>query len=681
MICPNPNCLMDTPSFPCIYCAHNPAPLGTSSKPLDGICAACSLPTPAYPCVNCGHRPTSGNTHKVPLLNITLMGRYRLESILAVGGMGKIYRGTDTLFDRPCAIKEILPASDPAEQKQALSLFEQEAALLASLHHTHIVTLIDYFVERGNAFLVMELCSGGDLSDLKMPITEMQALDLGIQVAKALSVLHQQNIIYKDLKPANVLLRDNGQAVLADFGISRVFNPTKARDTQRFVSKGYAPPEQYAEGIQTLPSADIYAFGATLYHLLTGTAPENWIREYFVEFPRLKQLRPDLTKDLAVVLEKCVEGKKTSRFQNGHELLDALMPLKRRWEAALCKCGHQNPPDSLKCTQCGTSLLKPTGFEAHFPHRLNLSLHKPPQKLWEITLGKTRGMPMLHNGILQVVTEAGQWLDINLQGQVVRSRNVPASKSTPVITSQGPVLGTEQGLILPERRILEHHVFFAPPLCDSEMYALSYAGVLFKLDQRGLLIWQSSLGGQGISSPVLAGNRVICTLKEGKVVSLDAPSGQMHWSTSVSAPVFGMPVVLGDQVYVQDHLGNLNLLNLQSGARRSSLPIIGKNYNMPHQNSLGWAFADHSGQVVLMDTQMNLKWSVHLPHPVVASPLLVQGLVLIADEKGQLHGLDTHSGQKTFVLEHQDRLIVPPICDGNTLVTLTQGGTLSCFVG
>lgn len=675
-----PNCLMETPTFPCIYCAHNPATSAGSSKPSGGICEACSLPTLAYPCVNCGHRPTSGTT-KAPLLNITLMGRYRLESILAVGGMGKVYRGTDTLFDRTCAIKEILPSSDPAEQKHALALFEQEAALLASLHHTHIVTLIDYFVERGSAFLVMELCSGGDLSGLKMPITENQALDLGIQVARALSVLHQHNIIYKDLKPANVLLRDNGQAVLADFGISRVFNPTKSRDTQRFVSKGYAPPEQYAESIQTLPSADIYAFGATMYHLLTGTAPENWIRQYFVEFPPLKQLRPDLTEDLAAVLEKCVQGMKTERFQSGKTLLDALLPLQRKWEAAKCSCGYQNPPGSLTCTSCRRSLLKPTGFEAHFPHRLNLSLQKNPKKLWEITLGKTRGMPVLHEGIVQVVTEDGKWVSVNLQGQVIKTRIVPPSKSTPVVTARGPVLGTEQGLILPDGKILEYHAFFAPPLVAQDIYAVSYTGVLFKLGHGGHLIWQSSLGGKGISAPVLIGNRLVVTLKEGRVISLDAGSGHMQWNTQLSSPVYGMPVVLGDQVYVLEHSGNLNLLQLQSGASRSRLPIISKNFNMPHHTPAGWAFADQSGQVVLMDTGLNLRWTRHLQTTVVATPVIAGGLVIVADDRGQVHGLDVTSGSSHFVLQHQEGIIVSPISDGNTILTLTQGGTLTCFIG
>ncbi|GEM46965.1 protein kinase domain-containing protein [Deinococcus cellulosilyticus] len=681
MICPNPNCLLETPAFPCVNCGHNPNASQPPATPPHGICAKCGGPTPSYPCVNCAYRPAAGSATQTPALNIMLLNRYRLEKILAVGGMGRVYKGTDTLFGRPCAIKEILPSSDPEEQKHALKMFEQEAALLAGLHHTHIVTLLDFFVERGNAYLVMELCSGGDLSGIRMPISEIEALNLSVQIASALSKLHQNSIVYKDMKPANVLLRDNGQAVLADFGISRVFNPTKARDTQRFVSKGYAPPEQYAESIQTQPSADIYAFGATLYHLLTGTAPETWIREVFVEFPRLRKLRPDLRDDFIAVIEKCVQNKMSDRFQSGSELLDALMPLKRRWEAALCKCGHQNLPDSLKCTRCGSSLLKPTAFEAHFPHRLNLSLQKMPQKIWEITLGKTRGMPVLHDGLIQVVTEQGQWVTVDLQGQVVQSRYVPPSKSTPVVTVRGPVLGTEQGLLLPEGRVLEHHVFFAPPLAGQEIYALSYAGVLFKLNLEGQILWQSSLGGQGIGTPVLAGSRVLVTLREGRVISVDAITGAWQWNTQLSHPIFGMPVVLGDQVYVLDHLGNLNLLHLHSGARRSSLPIVGKNYNMPHQTAAGWAFADHSGQVVMMDAGLNLRWTRHLNATVVAAPVVAGGLVLVADEKGQVDGLDVASGQTRFVLQHQERIIVPPICDGNTLITLTQGGILSCFVG
>src|SRR5438270_531190 len=255
-------------------------------------CAKCGTDNPAQAafCFACGQSlqsvagglAISSSTGSFAQKHL-LKERYRILEQVGRGGFGAVYKAADTLFGyRLVAVKEMVQSRlSPQEVVEAIEAFKREAHLLAGLQHPNIPAIYDYFGEAGRWYLVMDFIEGDTLEEYLrkssgryLPVEKV--LDLGIQLCTVLGYLHtrQPPIIFRDLKPANILLTSSGRIYLIDFGIARHFKPGQSRDTVAFGSPGYAPPEQYGKG-QTTPRADIYALGATLHQLLTGDDPSQ----------------------------------------------------------------------------------------------------------------------------------------------------------------------------------------------------------------------------------------------------------------------------------------------------------------------------------------------------------------------------------------------------------------------
>ncbi|MGQ9548960.1 MAG: protein kinase domain-containing protein, partial [Roseiflexus sp.] len=248
-------------------------------------CPVCNASNPdgAPFCVECGVRLTSSSSPAVPPTgtipnHVTLQGRYVVEEKLGQGGMGAVYRARDLrLSTVNWAIKEMSQAqiTGPLELQQTRAAFQQEAELLAGLSHPGLPKVVDHFEQDGKAYLVMEFVPGSSLLALArregLPFPLPRVLDWARQICEVLEYLHNRPspIIFRDLKPANVMLTPEGRIKLVDFGIARLFKPGKERDTQAFGTLGYSAPEQYGQS-QTDPRSDIYSLGVLLHQLLTG---------------------------------------------------------------------------------------------------------------------------------------------------------------------------------------------------------------------------------------------------------------------------------------------------------------------------------------------------------------------------------------------------------------------------
>ena len=206
-----------------------------------------------------------------------LNNRYRIVKLVGQGGFGAVYRAWDLSLLQPVALKENSGGGAEAQRQ-----FEREAQLLAGLRHANLPRVIDHFVLPGQGqYLVMDFIEGKSLSDLLAecggPLAEAEALPWIRQVAEALEYLHTRTppIIHRDIKPDNVIVTNEGRAILVDFGISKVYEASKSTTIgAKAVTPGYSPPEQYGRG-KTDPRSDVYALGATLYTLLTGLVPPD----------------------------------------------------------------------------------------------------------------------------------------------------------------------------------------------------------------------------------------------------------------------------------------------------------------------------------------------------------------------------------------------------------------------
>jgi eukaryotic-like serine/threonine-protein kinase len=214
------------------------------------------------------------------------LGHYEIRSLLGAGGMGEVYRATDTSLKRDVALK-VLPPSF-ADDADRLARFQREAEVLASLNHPNIAQIHGLEKSDGTTALILELVEGPTLADriAQGPIPPDEALHIAMQIAEALEAAHGRSVVHRDLKPANIKLRPDGTVKVLDFGIAKALEPadgvsgpkspslTTPAMTQAGILLGtaaYMAPEQ-ARGRQVDQRADIWAFGCVLYEMLTGQA-------------------------------------------------------------------------------------------------------------------------------------------------------------------------------------------------------------------------------------------------------------------------------------------------------------------------------------------------------------------------------------------------------------------------
>jgi serine/threonine protein kinase len=261
-------------------------------------------------------------------------GRYKLVGFLGRGGMGAVYLCDDLrLPGKRWALKEMV-VYDPTMQDQVEESFKREAAMLSRLRHRNLPMIIDYFIEGRCQYLVMEFISGETLARLiqrEGPMEQAQSLRWALELAQVLDYLHSQDnpIIFRDLKPENVIISEDRHIRLVDFGLARQFERSKLRDTQASGSVGYAPPEQWEDSQQTDARSDIYSLGATLFFILTARPPSP-----IYGSQRIRPYRPDLDTDIEAIVMKCLQPQPSDRYGKVGELIrDLLLWLSKNAES------------------------------------------------------------------------------------------------------------------------------------------------------------------------------------------------------------------------------------------------------------------------------------------------------------------------------------------------------------
>jgi serine/threonine-protein kinase len=298
--------------------------------------------------------------------------------------MGAVYLAKDrNLGDAPRAVREMVEAHlDPAQHEKAIGDFKRESLLLTSLEHPSIPTIYDYFYDEaaGRFYLVMKYISGGDLaSRLRSAsagrIDEKTVTDWGMQIADVLEYLHTRpkSIIYRDLKPANLMIDGNtGRVMLIDFGIAR-WVKQEEKGVTAVGTMGYAPPELFGGRVE--PRSDIYSLGATMFHLLTGSDPQDnpLLIFDFTKNPRPRQIAPSISSEMEQILMRAVEYKPEDRFRSSEEMRDALathleklMSGKVSYGIASAQLGSETVQvQTVYCGFCGGRIAADDVFCAH----------------------------------------------------------------------------------------------------------------------------------------------------------------------------------------------------------------------------------------------------------------------------------------------------------------------------
>src|SRR5215218_9222820 len=327
-----------------------------------------------------GHRPTVKQLSSATVLN----GRYEIVRRIGGGGMGAVYLAKDrNLGDAPRAVKEMVESHlDPSQHEKAIGDFKRESLLLTSLEHPCIPTIYDYFYDEalGRFYLVMKYISGGDLASRMRAAVggrfdEKTVTDWGMQVADVLDYLHSRPkaIIYRDLKPANLMIDGNtGRVMLIDFGIAR-WVTQQEKGVTAVGTMGYAPPELFSGRVQ--PASDVYSLGATMFHLLTGADPQDnpLLIFDFTKNPRPRQIAPSISSEMEMILMRSVEYRPDDRYRTAGEMRNELAVHLEKLMSGRVSYGMPAPVSGIETVQvqtvycgfCGGRIAADDVFCAH----------------------------------------------------------------------------------------------------------------------------------------------------------------------------------------------------------------------------------------------------------------------------------------------------------------------------
>lgn len=289
---------------------------------------------------------------RVTLASGTKLGEYEVKSLLGAGGMGEVYRARDARLGRDVAIK-VLPSvlsSDP----ERLRRFEQEARAAAALNHPNILAVFQMGTYEGAPYLVSELLEGETLREQikRGRLAVRKAIDCGVQVARGLAAAHEKGIVHRDLKPENLFVTKDGRVKILDFGLAKLRQPQQGSEHSAPMTSGetepgimmgtvgYMAPEQ-VRGQTADHRADVFAFGAILYEMLSGkrafqkaTSPETMTAILNEDPPGISQVMTSIAPALQRVVHRCLEKNPEQRFQSASDLAFALDALSSTSEPA-----------------------------------------------------------------------------------------------------------------------------------------------------------------------------------------------------------------------------------------------------------------------------------------------------------------------------------------------------------
>lgn len=327
----------------------------------------------------------------------TLQDRYRIVRKLGAGGMGAVYEAVDDRLQATVAIKETFSVDDRLRRQ-----FEQEARLLAQLSHPALPRVSDYFTENGRAFLVMQFIAGDDLAQIIKqqpgPFPRGQVIAWADQLLDALVYLHtrERQIIHRDIKPHNLKLTSSGQIALLDFGLAKTHTADQSTTQSSSIfgyTRRYSPLEQIQDQ-GTSPQSDIYALGATLYHLLTGIKPPDALTRAAAlgnskrdPLTSGNEVLSIIGAELAAVLNKAMALNASDRYENAVQFREALKRVGR-------KDSHSSNTHVAAISGFGNGPMTVDPFDSY-------SILKPEENLFRIS--RRKHAPALFAAVLAIV--------------------------------------------------------------------------------------------------------------------------------------------------------------------------------------------------------------------------------------------------------------------------------------
>lgn len=577
-----------------------------------------------------------------------LEGRYEILRVCGRGGMSTVYVARDLRFrqvERLCAVKEMFSReTDEHSRMLQLANFEREAAMLATLSHPAIPKIYDYFSANGLVYLVLEFIEGTDLERLiaeaPEPIEEERLIDWALQILDVLSYLHEQQpepVVFRDLKPSNIMLRHDGTITLIDFGIARTFQPLQ-RGTM-IGTEGYAPPEQY-RGIAE-PRGDIYALGATLHHLATKSDPRSEPPFTFAQRPP-RELNPRLSQAFEQIILRAVAYAPADRFPSSAAMAQALLELRDAQAAPAARTIRPGGgPESRHATD---SVPGP----APGPTRAT-----PTERiLWTVQTGdEVRGTAAVWGGTAYIGSYDHHLYALNPQDGGILWR-----------------FRANRGIVA---RPLVHHGLVIVGSEDHTIYALR--------PDTGRLVWSFRTGMPVRSSAAAFGDALVVGADDGYCYCLDVQQGNLLWRQRTWGPVRSSPFVIEDRVLVGSDDGWLYCFATTDGHVRWRAPLGAPILSSPCAAHGVAVVGCTDGTIYALDLHDGARrWALPTHRPVIASPRIAGTLIVVGSTDGALYAASLQEGTVVWTQQIANQITSSVALDGGRGYVGTVDGHVVC---
>lgn len=566
-----------------------------------------------------------------------LMNRYLIQDVIGVGGMGSVYRARDMHFPnviKLVAVKEMINmAPDPLVRQTIKENFEREANILVTLDHPTIPKIFDYFSYEEKSYLVEEFVNGKDLeyllSNTNSFFAEPQVLSWAIDMCDVIHYLHEHKpepIVFRDIKPSNIMINQQNRVILVDFGIAKLFK--SGQKGTMIGTEGYSPPEQYRG--ESSPLVDVYALGATLHHILTRRDPRLEPPFSFGERP-IRQINPSVSPELESVVYTALQYNPEDRFKSIEAMREALMNVAHK-TGALSRVNIQSnttqeqkikPLWTFKCedeirsapaydngviyvgaydnnlyainamdgqfiwkypTEGGLVsrpvIAEQTVFVGSEDGRLYALAARSGKPVWDYkTEGPIRCSPQAAEGHVFIGGDDGYMYAVNIiSGRLTwRMDAGEAIRSSPCVTNDGIYFGCENGEFMcidfrgqsKWRYRAKRAITAQPHLSNGVVYFSSLDSMVYALDARsGWMMWRFRMGKGSVSTPYRQDSFLYVGSADGNIYCLDAVTSKEIWHYKTEHQVSGSPVVYKDAVYCGSADGNLYVIECKSGRLR-----------------------------------------------------------------------------------------------------------------
>lgn len=606
--------------------------------------------------------------------NTLLIGRYRILGVLGGGGMGTVYQARDMEFPNAKRLVAVKEMHTPHNKNRAstLATFRREADILASLTHPAIPRIEKFFDTEDRAYLIMEYINGSDLEVLLSKARELpvsKVIDWAIELCDVLEYLHRHTpnpIVFRDLKPANIMIDSFGKVRLIDFGIAKVFVDNKKHTM--IGTEGYSAPEQYRGDVT--PQSDIYGLGATLHHILTRKDPRLEPPFSFNERP-IQEYNPNVPPELAAIVERAVKPNPVERFLSCSDMKQALeairygspaAPSVRTGEAATPTASSNvsvasNAPTATAPASGGPVLtdffadlteeggvIEPRWkFTAEDEIRGGVVVHDDmvffgsyDTNVWAISLatGEYRWKFATSGGVAAtpVIDRSSRSLLVGSQDTTFYSLDYRNGRVNWTYITQGKIRGTA--------RVAHDRVFFGSD--DGKMYALMAAN--------GRLLWEMDMGSPVRTRPFVTDELVIVGAEAGDMMGIEL-SGKRKWSFRVKRGLNSSPFVdLEENVcFIGGDDGFLYALDASSGYSLWRTRTGGMIVSSPISDGTNVYFGSTDGKFYAVNIESGKeRWHFDTGAPIVGSPSIHGDAILIGQTKGALYCLNAKTGKEMW---------------------------------